>query len=234
MKEILIVHAKTGHKYAKVVAEKITNLGAKCCGIVCWENLDAFLKQIKCSPEKTLLHYRTAGPHISAKAHKLEADGYRIINSQKVLDRTSDKFLSYEWASQHGIHLPLTKKGTSDEIKHFIAETSLKQFVLKPINSISMGKYCFRSFTNDPEIDNKLSQIPDTEIILQEFVDYLRIYRVIVIGNKTLDQAVFYDEPNANRWKVSVCLNPEMKLKKILIRNCWRTQKILRMFLSRK
>jgi glutathione synthase/RimK-type ligase-like ATP-grasp enzyme len=213
MNEILIIRTKTGQQYAELIAKKIRSFGAK-CGIVEWTELDDYLGEQTCVPEKTLLHYRTSGPLINKKAHRLETKGYRIINSPKVLDRTSDKFYSYQWASQKGIYLPLTRKGTPDEIKHIIDETSLKHFILKPVNSIGMGRYCFRSFADDPKIDHKLSQIPDGKIIFQEFVNYLRIYRVIIIGGKTLDQAVFYDEPSSDRWKVSVCENLEMKLDK--------------------
>lgn len=213
-KEILIVRTKTGHQYAKFIARKIESLGAKCCGIVYREDLDDFLKKHGCSPEKTLLHYRTAGPLVTPKAYQLEKKGYRLINAARVLDLTADKFKSYEWASQHGVSLPFTKKGARNEIKKYSKKSAVQRFVLKPINSVERGAFCFRSSINDPKIDQKLSQIPGEKIILQEFVEYLRIYRVIVIGNKTLDQAVLYDEPNSNRWKVSVCLNPEMKLAK--------------------
>lgn len=212
MKKILIVRTKAGNKYAEIIAQKINNLGAKCCGIVCWKELDAFLEQNECTPEKTLLYYRTTGRQINKKAHELKDKGYKIINSPEVLDRTSDKFYSYEWASKHGVDLPLTEKGTQDKMKHFISEGAMKEFVFKPVNSIGGGIFCFRSSINDPEIDDKLSQIPGEEIIVQEFVEYIRIYRVIIIGNKILDKAVFYDEPNPDRWKVSVCINPEMKL----------------------
>lgn len=44
-KEILIIRTKLGHKYAEVIAKKINNLGAKCCGIIYWKELDNFLKK---------------------------------------------------------------------------------------------------------------------------------------------------------------------------------------------
>ncbi|PIZ76732.1 hypothetical protein COY05_00145 [Candidatus Peregrinibacteria bacterium CG_4_10_14_0_2_um_filter_38_24] len=212
-KEILIVRTKAGHKYAEVIAEKIKGLGIEDCEIVCWKELDAFMAQKGCTPDKTLLHYRSTGPKIiTPKAYELEKKGYKLINPAKVLDRTGDKFKSYEWAHQNGIIIPLTKKGTKAEIKHYIDQFALQKFILKPTNSIGGGAFCFQSFSDDPSLDDKLSQVPGEEIILQEFIEYVKIYRVIIIGDKVLDKAVFYDEPDSNRWKVSVCLNPEMKL----------------------
>lgn len=212
-KQILVIRTKAGHKYAERIAGNIKNLGATCCGIVYWKELDGFLAKHECTPEKTLLHYRTTGPKfVTPKAYELEKKGYQIINSAKVLDNTGDKFKSYEWAHKHETALPLTKKGSRDEIKRYINESGLQKFILKPTNSVGGGAFCFLSSPVDPEIDGKLSQIPGDEIVFQEFVEYTKIYRVIVIGNKTLDKAVFYDKPNPDRWKVSVCLNPEMKL----------------------
>jgi len=214
-KKIVIIRTKAGHKYAERIAEKINSFGTECCGVVCWKELDNFLAQQKCTPEKTLLHYRSTGPKIiTPKAYELERKGYQLINPAKVLDRTGDKFHSYEWAHQHKIVLPLTKKGTRNKIKYYINKFAFPRFILKPTNSIGGGAFCFLSSLNDPKIDYKLSQIPGEEIIFQKFVEYAKIYRVIVIGNKILDQAVFYDEPNSSRWKVSVCINPEMKLDK--------------------
>ena len=213
-KEIIIIRTKSGHKYAEAVAKKINNLGVECSKIVCWEDLESFMEQNECSPENTLFHFRTAGPNVNPKAFELEKQGYRVINSAKVLDRTSDKFKSYEWAHQQGIELPITKKGKREEIKEYIHNKGIDQFVLKPINSNGMGAFCFRSSLNDPELDNKLSDVPGKEIIIQEFVKYIKIFRVIVVGNKALDKAVFYDEPTSDDWKVSVCINPAMKLDK--------------------
>jgi glutathione synthase/RimK-type ligase-like ATP-grasp enzyme len=84
--------------------------------------------------------------------------------------------------------------------------------MLKPTNSVGQGAYCFSSYKDDPELDSKLFEIPGEEIVFQEFVEYTKIYRVIVIGGKALEKAVFVDQANENRWKVSVCLNPEMTL----------------------
>jgi len=214
MKEILIIRSKKGNEYAETLAKKINDLGAECCGTVCWTDLDEFLVQNKCSPEKTLLHYRTAGPNVNPKAYELEKQGYRLINPARVLERTSDKFKSYEWGYDHKLKLPLTKKVTKGNIKQVIDEFSFQKFVLKPINSQGQGAFCFSSSFDDPEIENKLSQIPAQEIIIQDLIKYIKIYRVIVIGNKILDQAVFYDKPSSSQWKVSVCLNPNMKLDK--------------------
>jgi len=212
-KKIVIIRTKAGHKYAERIAKKIRSLGGE-CGITSWKNLKSYLEIHKCFTTRTLLHYRSAGPNINLTAFDLEKKGYRLINSANILDRTSDKYKSYEWANKHGVALPITKKCTPKEIRRSINTLPFHKFVLKPINSNGQGALCFSSFVGDTEIDKKLSQVPGEKIILQQFVEYLKIYRVIVIGGKTVNQAVFYDEPNPNRWKVSVCLNPEIQHEK--------------------
>lgn len=212
-KQIVIVRTEVGSKYAERIAQEIKNLDTE-CGIVCWKDLENFLDKNKCTPLNTLLHFRAAGPNVNLKAFNLENSGYQIINSAPVLDRTSDKYKSFEWAKEKGFALPVTKKGTPDEIKKLINTLEFEKFVLKPINSKHQGALCFRSFRGDKQIDEKLSQVPGKEVILQEFIEYHKIYRVIVVGKKPLDQAVFYDEPSPNRWKVSVCLNPDIQLDK--------------------
>ena len=212
-KKIVIIRTKAGQQYAECIAKKIKNLNVE-CEITRWEDLKNYLEIHECFTTKTLLHYRSAGPNVNPVAFDLEKKGYHLINSASVLDRTSDKYKSYEWANKHGIVLPITQKCTPEEMKKSINTLPFHKFVLKPINSNGQGALCFSSFIGDTEIDKKLSQIPGEKIILQQFVEYLKIYRIIVIGGKALNQAVFYDKPNSNRWKVSVCLNPEIQHEK--------------------
>lgn len=212
-KQIVIVRTEAGIQYAERIAQEIKKLGTE-CSIVCWKELEKFLDKNECIPLNTLLHFRAAGPSVNLKAFNLENLGYRLVNSARVLDRTSDKYKSFEWAKEKGFALPVTKKVAPDEIKKLINTLEFEKFVLKPINSKHQGALCFRSFRGDKQIDEKLSQVPGEEVILQEFIEYKKIYRVIVVGKKPLDQAVFYDEPSPNRWKVSVCLNPDIKFDK--------------------
>lgn len=210
-KGILIVRTRDGLKYATKLAEEIKKIGGEVTGIVSWENLDDFLLNENCSPEKTLLHYRTTGPKIiTPRAYELEKEGYQLINAARVLDRTGNKFLAFEHAAEHGFDLPVTRKGNREEIKKYIKDFAFEKFMLKPTNSVGQGAFCFSSYQDDPELDSKLSEIPGEEIVFQEFVEYIKIYRVIVIGGKVLEKAVFVDQANEKRWKVSVCLNPEM------------------------
>jgi len=209
-KQIIIIRTKAVTRYAERIAKEIKKLGIE-CSIVFWKEIEDFLERNKLGPEKTLLHYRAAGKSVNPRAFNLEKKGYKLINPAKVLERTSDKYKTYERLKDQNVVLPITKKGTRGEIKKYIDKLSFNKFVLKPINSKYQGKMCFRSYKNDPEIDLKLSRVPGKEIILQEFVEYLKIYRVILVGEKIIKEAVFCDEPNENHWKVSVCLNPEIK-----------------------
>jgi glutathione synthase/RimK-type ligase-like ATP-grasp enzyme len=210
-KKILIVHTRNGAKYAKEIAQKITTLGTNCF-YACWNTIDNALEKHNCTPENTLIHYRCTGSsNITPKAFKLEQKGFSIINCPDVLRRTGDKFHSYEWASSHGVNLPITKKGSPEKIRKIIQDASLQHFVLKPVNSVGMGKHIDQSFPDDPELEKKINKVPGKEIVIQEFIDYKEIYRVIVIGGTALVEAVFSDKPTKKHWKVSVCLNPQMK-----------------------
>lgn len=212
-KQVIIIRTEAGIKYAERIAQEIKNLSTK-CNIVYWKELEEFLDKNNFTPTKTLLHFRAAGPQVNLIAFNLENLGYRIVNSACVLDRTSDKYKSFKWAKEKGFVLPVTKKGTPDKIRKLINTLEFDKFVLKPINSKHQGAFCFRSFRGDKKIDEKLFQVPGEEIILQEFTEYKRIYRVIVVGGRPLEQAVFYDEPSPERWKVSVCLNPNINFEK--------------------
>lgn len=213
-KHVVVVHTRSGFRYAHFIVKEVNLLGVR-CGSTAWQEVDGYLDQGRRAVEDTLIHFRATGPRrTTPKARALESRGFRVVNSSEVLERTGDKALSYEWGRKHGFELPLTKEGSKSEIKGFVSELGLEKFVIKPVTSKSQGAYCFQSYPSDPDFPSKLSQVLGREVIVQEFVDYLRIYRVIVIGGRVLDSAVFSDEPRGERWKVSVCLNPEMQLVK--------------------
>jgi len=56
------------------------------------------------------------------------------------------------------------------------------------------------------EINYKVYNLPSNPFVIQEYIDYIAIYRVIVINGKALPYS-FIDTPTKNNWKVSVSLN---------------------------
>jgi len=213
-KRVLIVHTMKGHKYAWYIAKEVNLLGFV-CEVVPWTVVERFINDEGWEPKKTIIHYRTTGPKIiTPGAWGYHKKGYKVVNKPEVLERTGDKFLSYEWAKSKGVELPMTKKVAKVEVEAELKKAGGGKFVVKPVNSQGQGAYCFQISVGQDDIDEVLSKMPVEEVVLQEFVYYKRIFRVIVIDGKALRQAVFMDEPNVDRWKVSVCLNPEAKLVK--------------------
>lgn len=210
-KKIVIVHTDIFRNiYAIFLAKEINFLGVE-WEITTWKELEDNLKEWNLGPEDCLLHYRTAGVNVNARARALQDKGYQIINSVDVMERTSDKFLSFDWAAKKNVDLPFTIKRTKSQLSEISHDDLPERFVLKPINSKAQGEFCFKSHRGDTEFMQKVDRIPTDEVVVQEFIDYKKIFRVIVVGGKVLDKAVFYDEPTPERWKVSVCLNPEAK-----------------------
>jgi glutathione synthase/RimK-type ligase-like ATP-grasp enzyme len=86
-----------------------------------------------------------------------------------------------------------------------------KQVVLKPVVSQGQGIYCLKFNNKNLHKSDDIKKIPGEEIVIQEFLEYDRLSRVIVVGFNALEECIFYDEPKSNNWKCSVCLNPHIK-----------------------
>ncbi len=52
--------------------------------------------------------------------------------------------------------------------------------------------------------------MPTSKVIIQEYVPYTALYRIIVIGGEAIPIS-WVDRPTERRWKVSVCLNRGME-----------------------
>lgn len=212
--KIIIVKTVKGQRYVDFIAKEI-NLAGYRCGITDIKNLKEYLNKNKCSSEETIIYSRTAHPNYTYKVLKnLEKQGYKIINSPEVIRLTSDKYQSCIFARENGISCIDTLKISKKEASSFIKSKANKweKIVLKPVTSQGQGQYAFMFDENNlSKIDEKICAIPAKELIVQKYLDYSRLSRVIVIGFKAIKEAVFYDEPESN-WKCSVCLNPEIKL----------------------
>ncbi|MFH0906950.1 MAG: hypothetical protein V1829_01720 [bacterium] len=210
--KIVIVKTIKGQKYADFISKQV-NLAEYSCGITDIKGLKEYLNKNKCSPKTTIIHSRTAYPDYTYKVlKKLEQDGYKIINSAETIRLTSDKFNSCIYAIKKNIPCAETTKINKKEAVSFI-QWKIKEWgrvVVKPITSQGQGEFCFKFDDSNVNQIKEIDKIPAKELVVQKFINYSRLNRVIVIGFKVLEKAVFWDVPDQG-WKCSVCLNPKIK-----------------------
>jgi len=210
---IIIVRSKKGFRYANFIAKEI-NLAGYYCVITDIINIEKDLIRYHCSPEKTIIHARTAHPKmVYKKFNKLEKIGYRVINNSESLKLTSDKYASCVYAETHNIPSAKTVLVNKNNAREIIQEKIKlwRDVIVKPQMSQGNGTFCFKFNSNNFSI-NQILSIPTQNLIVQRYIDYQRLNRVLVVNKKALDRAVFWDEPK--EWKCSVCLNQEIKIYK--------------------
>lgn len=209
--QIIILRTPKGAKYAHFIAKEINLAGVQCYVTTVME-IESFIERNGFLPEDTLIHARTANPHkIYRLLNNLSEKGYRILNAPPTLQLTSDKFRTYLHAKEHGIACAESLKTRKEEAVSRIQE-KLKEWgeiVVKPNVSKGQGEFCFKFHYQHSNLET-IASIPTKELIIQKFINYHRLNRIIVLGKKALRKAVFYDEP-LEGWKCSVCLNPFIK-----------------------
>ena len=192
------------------------------------------------TPENTIIHSRAAYPDALWMRNLVskEEEGFRVINKTNVLKLTSDKLECSLKMLGAGLQHPKTWEARRDivseaerDILNAALNPTLTKVVVKPYTSMEQGEnvkvvelshncicpHCENSHNNTTgrimtvgELRSVIAQQPTDKIIIQEFVEYDAIYRIIVIGGRALPFS-FVDKPTRNRWKVSVCLNREMQ-----------------------
>jgi glutathione synthase/RimK-type ligase-like ATP-grasp enzyme len=209
---IILIHTKNGIKYAKVIQDYILSQG-----INCYLSRRKSIKQVitdnNLKPNNTLIYSRIAGKYTNEKLAKIEAMGYKIINSTSTLELTSNKYKANLHAAQKKLPIADTykiNKTNFAEIKKLLKK--YKILVLKPIHSQGQGIFCHKIQDNlsAKELKAKIKEVPGEEIQVQGFIDYQKLIRVIVIGYKVVADSYTYDIPDQG-WKCSVCLNPRIK-----------------------
>ena len=147
---------------------------------------------------------------------RMEKKGVKVMNPPKILQLTSNKFISSIHFMNEGLPHPFSENAKHNNIQTIqIIKDMLKKYnkvIIKPYTSSDQGKHVHRidKTMNDEEIQHKIKQIPTSQFVIQEYIPYLAIYRVIVVNNKALPLS-YKDVPRKNKWKVSVCLNPDMQ-----------------------
>ena len=243
MKNILILSVKEDKDYSRKIASYIKSKNIE-CNVLGWNDLtvgmdsldETILKKLaklNISPDKTLVHIRSAGKRISTIFSKLENAGFTVCNSSLTSILTSNKYLAQVFAKEKRI--PVTRTYIVDKGDFKTLSLILdreEDVVVKPVYSLGQGAYCFLLKKSDSfaEIRKRVGFIVGDQYIAQRFVDYNKLIRMIYIGGRVVSDATTYDEPGSG-WKCSVCENPNIKVLKNVSQQIIKlTQKIAREF----
>jgi glutathione synthase/RimK-type ligase-like ATP-grasp enzyme len=212
------------------------------------------------NPHNTLIHARAAYPECGWMNNlvRKENEGFKVINNTDVLQLTSDKSRCAIKMFNEGLPHPktweynrITGDINLDAIVRYAQENGNGKIVVKPYTSMNQGAdveviselrsdtQCTCSHCGDVHsrvaIDSRelraaIRRQPTNKVVIQEYIDYTAIYRVIVIGGRALPIS-WEDRPSEHRWRVSVCLNRGMMFvprpDTELLRLAERTQRII-------
>jgi len=210
---IVTVRTAGGIRYAHFISKSINLQGFR-CGVTTINELEHYLDSHECTPSETLIHTRTACPHRVFEVLKgVERAGYDVVNCAETVRITSDKYLLIHHADTHGFKVPHTVVAEKSDVEVRLANVleHHDRVVVKPRLSRGNGEYCYLfDHMPKPSVLKTLRALPIDEFVLQEYVPYTALYRVIVVGSHPLSHAVFFDIPRAH-WKCSVCLNPALQ-----------------------
>jgi glutathione synthase/RimK-type ligase-like ATP-grasp enzyme len=216
MKNFVIVHTASGGAYARRVASSIRwihkNLkrGQPVNTVIASVN-DFDEKVQGLIPRDTVIYSRAAYPTLDGwvgRLKNLENRGFHIINPVSVLQMTSNK-LACALHLQGRVSHPKTWLLDKGNWNPPYEELPRGEYILKPETSMEQGAQVRRwVYGGGGPLREVADSISGQRIVLQEFVPYTAIYRVIVIGGVALPYS-FVDRPewHPGEWKVSVCLN---------------------------
>lgn len=210
---ILIIKSGKAKLYPQMFKKYIQSKGVNCfiSGYE-EEKLYQVIKDQRLSPNNTLIHSRTAGSHVNNLLLELERKGFKIINSSKTLKLTSDKYKSQTFAAKNRIPTADTYLVDKNNLLKILSLLKRHHTVVaKPIYSQGKGVFCKKLNNSLLKVDvvKKIRNIPGDKIIIQEYIPYKKLIRVIVIGFKLIKEATTYDIPK--KWKASVCMNLNIK-----------------------
>lgn len=188
-----------------------------------------------------------------------ENEGFRVINTTEVLKLTSDKLKCATVMYDAGLPHPKTwayypRTSNIEILARELAENNITKFIVKPYTSMEQGAHVdvrqvqhictcptcgnthrWEQTPNNPgdvveHLREAIAGQPTGKVVIQEYVNYTAIYRVIVIGGRALPIS-WEDRPSEYRWKVSVCLNRGMMFvprpDTELLRLAERTQRVI-------
>jgi glutathione synthase/RimK-type ligase-like ATP-grasp enzyme len=216
MKKFLILITPLGKKYAGMISRSII-FQAKRDG----EDVKVDISTPGCNMDGySCIHPRTASPKAAwlSNAEKLQTFGVQVINSPATVRLTSDKMRCSDVLIRAGVSHPDSISYTKGDVASFESVLELLRgglAIAKPTTSLSQGQHVtkFDLPNSFDEFERLVNGVPGKQIVVQRFVQYTGIHRVIVIGgvpkNFTfVDRVSFHPE----QWKVSVCLSKTKRL----------------------
>ncbi len=226
----VLIRTDKGRRYARKILNSIQWLNEhkypqhdfNCDDMTIGEFLERGFNFIKVnlSPEKTIIHARCANPRTdwTIKLRELQDRGFKVVNSVDCIELTSNKLacsLHLQGKVNHPKSWEYKKNSTNVQILLNEIENSLDfpQFIIaKPLTSLEQGANVKKIDITDKTYDEVkfvIEQVPGNKIVIQEYIPYTALHRVIVIGGKALPYT-FIDRVEFHRqgdWKVSCCLN---------------------------
>ncbi len=172
---------------------------------------------------RTIIHPRCANPNTgwTDKLRKLQNDDFKVVNSVDTIELTSNKLacsLHLQGKVNHPKSWEYSRNMTLGEKDLLLNDINDKleypRFVIaKPLTSIEQGanvrKIDIANIGYRDLIYMEFDKISGNKIVIQEYIPYTALHRVIVIGGKALPYT-FIDKPEWHKegdWKVSCCLN---------------------------
>jgi len=210
---ILLINTKKAKLYPLLIQQYLQTKGITCyLSDFDQDEINKLISTNNLTPANTLIHARTAGPHVTQTYKELEQKGFIIVNKSLTTALTSNKYESQIFAGKGGLPVAQTmivSKSDVNEILSFV--NNFNQLVAKPIYSQGGGIFCKKvdKSMSVHEVRLLVEDIPGDEIIIQEYIAYQKLIRTIVVEHKMIMDATTYDTPTD--WKASVCMNPNIK-----------------------
>jgi glutathione synthase/RimK-type ligase-like ATP-grasp enzyme len=224
MSNIVLLHTATGKSFSKRIQSSIEWINKKNGANFSVKVLPVSkVYEIDSAPIDTLIHSRAAHPTAQwmDRLSEMHSVGFKVINSPSVLKLTSDKLACSLLLQDHFPHprtYETSKKDFNKLVYGLLKEGKYGDYIVKPYTSMDQGALVekFTLLKKDHPVsefdEETLFELTDKmengRLVVQEYVNYTAIYRVIVIGGKALPYS-FVDKPelHPDNWKVSVCLN---------------------------
>lgn len=224
MNHIVIVHTGGGISYANRICKSIRwiadhrNLDIETHLVnASGNNIQALLETLP--KQDTVIHPRAAHPdaNFMRVLKNFWLQGWRVVNNPDVLRLTSDKAACALFFQNRAMPHPKTWVVDKAELPHDVKEEIKEDnslLIIKPTISNGQGKYVQKVYWPSLVREEwwRVREIPGDRVVIQRYIPYTALYRVICIAGKALPYA-FVDKPDFHpeNWKVSVCLNKEQR-----------------------
>ncbi|MHA1949339.1 MAG: ATP-grasp domain-containing protein [Candidatus Thorarchaeota archaeon] len=218
----MIVRTGGGRKYARRIGQELKRIRPSNKWLIPSVSYfpTSFQQRPWLNPQNTLLHARAAypdGPQWVRNLVDLEHRGYKIINDTKVTRLTSNKLECALHMYNAGLPHPRTWEANRSDTRESLhrlwwdmrSNYAIRKVVVKPYTSMEQGANV-RVTDTESEFRRAVHAMPSSKVVVQEYINYTAIYRVVVIGGRALP-VTWVDTPTASRWRVSVCLNRNMR-----------------------